>query len=379
MAGDDALVPATAEEVEALRVEASEIEQLAGAGGGTTRALAAVALASQWLVSRRTKAINEAVEIVARAVDASQGVVIRRDPERAELHEVRGGWLSSKAVSRVKWFNFQRLEAASLEEALVAGRPIVTRRGVNSASFDEFLESEGHGTLYMVPLTSTGGDYWGLLVMSWPDIGYHPSSQTTAVIRTLAASISGAIAGRAAHRLQLDAERQLAEVQRQDSLDVMAAGIAHDFGNVLQVLSGQLSILERTLPMELRAADKSIAAMHHSVDRARQLVTTLRLYSGGEPIAMGPFDIAAAVATAADMARDLAASHVTIDSRSVAERCRRGSGPDGCVALGNEDLFVQVVLNLAINASEAFGEQPGRITIDMSSNGQEFVVEVADD
>jgi signal transduction histidine kinase/CheY-like chemotaxis protein len=152
-------------------------------------------------------------------------------------------------------------------------------------------------------------------------------------------------------RRQLDQHMQ--EVQRLESLGVLAGGIAHDFNNVLTVILGNVRLgLEDLSPGAPGRArlERIQAAAEHAQGLTRQMLT----YSGRALLTLQPLDLSRLVLDMLDLLR-----------ASVAKQGEpQVDLADGLPAVeGDQTQIRQVVLNLAINAAEALPEEGGSIRV----------------
>ena len=78
-------------------------------------------------------------------------------------------------------------------------------------------------------------------------------------------------------------QAQLLQVQKMESMGVMAAGVAHDFRNVLQAVSGHEELLLRRLKGD-EGAIQHLEAISQAVERAQALIKKLLAFSRDEPL-----------------------------------------------------------------------------------------------
>ena len=186
------------------------------------------------------------------------------------------------------------------------------------------------------------------------------------LVPTLAVVVAGTLDGqpvrvagvrdmRPAHRLEAERralEQQVQRAQRLDSLGVLAGGIAHDFNNLL---AGVLGNAELMLERATTDDDREIAsAIVTAGQRAAALTRQMLAYAGQrdlgrrEPVDVGELvgELRALLAATLSKKADL---ELAIDPESV--------------VLGDPVTLSQVIMNLLTNASDALGDQRGRITV----------------
>lgn len=152
----------------------------------------------------------------------------------------------------------------------------------------------------------------------------------------------------------VEAERQVAELQRVEALGRLAGGVAHDFNNALLVLLGGIELMRA----EARSTDthRLLDDMQNAADGAAQLTAQLLAY--------GRRDV--------PEARPIAPADVL---QSTVRSLRRVLPDDVAVEVQVDDpptitadprQLEQVLLNLAINARDAM---PGGGTLTLSARG----------
>lgn len=148
-------------------------------------------------------------------------------------------------------------------------------------------------------------------------------------------------------------ERRLREAERLESLGVMAGGIAHDFNNLLTSVLGYADLALRELPPASPARELIESAVD-GARRAAELTQQMLAYSGHGRFVVAPLDLSA-------IARDM----LRLLEVSISKKCKLVLELDDHLPPIEADAgqVRQVVMNLAINASEAIGDGSGQITI----------------
>lgn len=153
-----------------------------------------------------------------------------------------------------------------------------------------------------------------------------------------------------AERLKLQAK--LLEVQKLESLGLMAGGIAHDFNNILTVILGNASNALYSLPEDSPVRldiEATIAAAQRAADLTRQMLA----YSGRARFEVKPLDLSHQV-------REIAALVATTMPGKVQLRLELAELP---AVLADGAQFQQVIMNLVINAAEAIGDGAGQVLL----------------
>jgi len=146
---------------------------------------------------------------------------------------------------------------------------------------------------------------------------------------------------------------QLLQVQKLESLGVLAGGIAHDFNNLLTAILGSASAAILTLPNESPARpdlDNVVLASRRAANLTRQLLA----YSGKGHFEVRPIDLSVHV-------RELASLLETTISKKV--QLRLELTRDLPAVSADIAQVQQIVMNLVINGAEAIGDQRGTVLV----------------
>jgi PAS domain S-box-containing protein len=160
------------------------------------------------------------------------------------------------------------------------------------------------------------------------------------------------------YRKRMEEERrklevQMREVQKLESLGILAGGIAHDFNNLLMAILGNADLAQLSLSPVSPARnhiEEIMRASHRAADLCRQMLA----YSGKGRFVVSRHDISEIVREMGQML------DVTISKKAM----MRYTLTEGLPAVeADATQMRQVVMNLITNASEALGEMRGVITI----------------
>jgi len=157
-------------------------------------------------------------------------------------------------------------------------------------------------------------------------------------------------------------ERQVQQVQKLESLGVLAGGIAHDFNNLLVGILGNAELALDDIPEDSEAG-KSIKDLIRISRKASDLVQQMLAYSGKGKFVVEAVDLASVVKDMVELLDVAIAKNVTLKLNV-----------DKNVPAVEIDTtqIRQVLMNLVINASEAIGAANGTVTVAINK------VEVAD-
>ncbi|MBT4816540.1 MAG: response regulator, partial [Lentisphaerae bacterium] len=147
--------------------------------------------------------------------------------------------------------------------------------------------------------------------------------------------------------------RRLEKAQKQESLRMMAGGVAHDFNNLLQAIIGNADyVLEETPRTSHCYVD--VENIKTTAVRAAELTKQMLDFSGTSPVAAEPLDASALVNEVSALLESAVGLHVDL----------RYSLAEGLPAVrGDINQLRQILLNLVINASEAFGDGSGEVAV----------------
>jgi signal transduction histidine kinase len=152
------------------------------------------------------------------------------------------------------------------------------------------------------------------------------------------------------HRLEL--ERRVAQIQKLESLGMLAGGVAHDFNNLLTViLSGAALALEATDSPTVR---EEVGAIVAAAERARELTRQLLAMSRDQGLRLEPTDVNERLSSLRDLLRRLLPETIEIDLIL---------GTHLPLVEGDRSQLDQVFMNLCINARDAM-PSGGRVTIE---------------
>ena len=152
------------------------------------------------------------------------------------------------------------------------------------------------------------------------------------------------------------AEAQLRHVQKMDAIGQLTGGVAHDFNNILTVITGTIGILEDAV-----AGDPQLAAIARLIDEAAErganLTKHLLAFARKQPLQPLEVDVNSLVLEAAKLLQPTLGEHIEI-TPLLAE--------DAWTALADPSQLTTVVLNLALNARDAM-PNGGKLALETSN------------
>jgi two-component system, cell cycle sensor histidine kinase and response regulator CckA len=148
---------------------------------------------------------------------------------------------------------------------------------------------------------------------------------------------------KAAEAAKVVLEGELRQAQKMEAVGRLAGGIAHDFSNLLTVISGYTQILLARPDHELQGS-KEIIEISKAAEWAARLVRQLLAFSRKQVIEARPLDLTDIVRETRSMLEPLIGSHIEF-SAVLAEDLGTISADGGQVE--------QVIMNLVVNARDA--------------------------
>ncbi|MEI8340261.1 MAG: ATP-binding protein [Verrucomicrobiota bacterium] len=165
-------------------------------------------------------------------------------------------------------------------------------------------------------------------------------------------------AGEITERLNL--ESQLRQSQKMQSVGHLAAGVAHDFNNILVVIQGHSELLllrEKLSP----AGAESLHQISTAAERAARLTQQLLAFGRKQPMQKQPINFNEVIHRVTQMLQRVLGAHITL---------RTSYSPNLPVIMGDPTMMEQIVMNLSVNARDAMpnggsliiGTAPVRVT-----------------
>ncbi|MCZ6859263.1 MAG: PAS domain S-box protein, partial [Alphaproteobacteria bacterium] len=149
------------------------------------------------------------------------------------------------------------------------------------------------------------------------------------------------------------AEEQLRQAQKMEAVGQLTAGVAHDFNNMLAVISGNAELLED----ELGKGDPRLTTVFHATERAAELTQRLLAFSRKQILSPEIVDANKLIADIAGLLRRTLEEHIEIETVATAGLWTCEVDP---AQLEN------ALVNLALNARDAMPDG-GKLTIETTN------------
>jgi PAS domain S-box-containing protein len=160
-------------------------------------------------------------------------------------------------------------------------------------------------------------------------------------------------ARRQAETDKLAIERRLLESQKLESLGLLASGVAHDFNNLLTTIVGHAGLARLDQPAG-SAALNCLQQIELASQHAAELCQQMLAYAGKGRLSVEQIDLNAVITAMRPLLQSSISRAVTLHLELAPQL------PD---VTGDPSQLRQILMNLVINASDAIGEQAGRITL----------------
>ncbi len=155
---------------------------------------------------------------------------------------------------------------------------------------------------------------------------------------------------------RVELEEKLRVAQKLEAIGRLAGGVAHDFNNMLMVISGNGEMLDRALPPD--SSERALLAeIREAAERSASLTRQLLAFSRTQVLAPRVLPLAAVVTGVETMLRRLIGEDVTLFCEL---------DPEAGHVLVDRSQLEQVIVNLAVNARDAM-PRGGTLTVATSA------------
>jgi len=145
---------------------------------------------------------------------------------------------------------------------------------------------------------------------------------------------------------QIKLQNQLQQARKMEAVGQLAAGVAHDFNNILTVVQGNASLLLASKPPESEDA-KPLQSICAAADRASRLVRQLLTFSRRQPVELRPINLRDTLATVWDILPRILTERVKVTLHA----------PPNLPDISADGAMLEtLIMNLAFNARDAMPE-----------------------
>lgn len=152
-------------------------------------------------------------------------------------------------------------------------------------------------------------------------------------------------------------ETQLRESHKMEAIGTLAGGIAHDFNNIIAAILGNVNLARQDVD-PASPAHESLEEIHKAASRARDLVRQILSFSRRQQTEYRRTSLEPIVCETVRMMRAMLPARVSIDVRCA---------PNTPHVLADASQIQQVLVNLATNAMQSMGGQPGHVSITLDA------------
>jgi signal transduction histidine kinase/CheY-like chemotaxis protein len=154
---------------------------------------------------------------------------------------------------------------------------------------------------------------------------------------------------------RLNLEAQLRQSQKMESVGQLAAGVAHDFNNMLTIIQGHSGMLLAKSGQRQELLD-SAQAIYFAAERAANLTRQLLMFSRKNVMQPKPVDLREIVLHMTKMLERLLGETIALEFQPP---------PEIPLILADSGMIEQIIMNLAVNARDAMPEG-GKLAISTS-------------
>ena len=137
-------------------------------------------------------------------------------------------------------------------------------------------------------------------------------------------------------------EEELRHTQKMEAIGQLTGGVAHDFNNILTVITGNLELLERKLVTDEQR--EIVAEAQEAAELGATLSNRLLAFGRRQPLESKPIDLSALVKGMADLLQRSLGSTIEVRQRLT---------PNLPLTIADPGQIENALLNLAINARDA--------------------------
>jgi signal transduction histidine kinase len=312
--------------------------------------------------------LGRIVEAGVYVTKAEEGFLLLVDPESEDLYLRAGKNLGSEEAQGLRL----KVDDSLAGQVVQTGKPV--RRG-GQATGRDFKVKTGYlvKSLLHVPLLLRG-EAIGVLSVDNQVSDVEFTEEDQYLLSTLADYAAISIENATLYdelRGKMEAlersQKELIESSKLAAVGTLAAGVAHEFNNLMAAISGHAEL--GLVSDDMDEIKRSLQVVVQTVDRAKRITSNLLTFARKRESRMELTDVTEAVENPLElMERDLEKSNIQL------VRVYSEVPPIVCDA----GQISQVCLNLLTNARDAMLPEGGTLTVEIRQDGGDVVVSFAD-
>jgi PAS domain S-box-containing protein len=217
------------------------------------------------------------------------------------------------------------------------------------------LKSGQHPAEFYTELWATisGGEVWrGRMINRKKDGTLYEEKATISPVLDEEGRICHYVAVKFDLTREIKLQNELHHAQKMEALGQMAAGITHDFNNILQIILGHVHFVQDELdPSSQQFAD--VEQIRRAAESAAELTSRLMAFGYSQINSFEPLQLNTVVKESLALLRRVLRENTRVEFRSGAETAE---------ILADPNQLQQLILNLALNAQDAM-PRGGRIEV----------------
>ena len=146
---------------------------------------------------------------------------------------------------------------------------------------------------------------------------------------------------------------QLTQAQKMEAIGTLAAGVAHDFNNILAIILGNTELTMADIP-ESNLARRRLDEVRKACLRAKDVIGQILTFSRKSESEQKPIDLASVVTESLKLLRVSIPKNVDI---------RQNFPSDMYNILGDSNQIHQIMINLCVNAAHAMEDEGGILEV----------------
>ncbi len=281
-----------------------------------------------WDITERKRA-EAGLRLQSAALEASANAIVITD-----------------ATGVIEWANaaFTTYTGYSVAEA-IGQNPKLLKSGKHDAAFYRAMWE-----------TIRAGKVWqGEMINRRKDGSLYPEDMTITPLKDERGEITHFIAVKQDITKRKTLEEEFHQAQKMEAFGQLAGGVAHDFNNMLAVITGNASLLQ----MELSADEQPrvVQEIARAAERAANLTRQLLTFSRKQTMQAKVIDLNDVVSGMVKMLHRIIGEDIALETRLLT-----GGAPMN----GDPGMIEQILLNLAVNARDAM-PAGGQIAVELAN------------